>query len=134
VQRNPRCAKLFIPCYAAWFQKNVLLQLLCFILFGCTDKSQYSDVLHILFADMSMVINLVGNNPPLSYSQMLQLRSPLFASNTSTCLQLSYTALSYFSVRLACVTSNGTYSETLLYRFAFKQFSSHCFTNDVAHK
>jgi len=51
----------------------------------------------------------------LSYEHTLTLQSPSTSFNVESCLELTFTAQSQFSVKLVCVTFNGTYNEQPLY-------------------
>jgi hypothetical protein len=86
-----------------------------------TQENMHCNFIAILYfkmsSDMSLLISLAGENLQLLYNHTLQLRSPIFTSSSSTCLQLTFAALSYFSVRLGCVKGDKTYVERLLFRY-----------------
>ena len=69
-------------------------------------------------ADVSLAINLNevrGKNNKLSYEHTLTMQSPSTYFDVASCLVLMFTAQSQFSVKLVCVTYNGTYNERTLY-------------------
>jgi len=72
----------------------------------------------VLDVDLSLVVSLngaSGTNAELSYGHMLTLQSPPTSFDVESCLELMFTALSQFSVKLVCVTFSGTYNERPLY-------------------
>ena len=69
-------------------------------------------------ADVSLAIGLneaSGTNVQLGYEHTLTLQSPPTSFDVESCLELMFTALSQFSVKLVCVTFRGTYNERPLY-------------------
>lgn len=69
-------------------------------------------------ADLSLVISLngaSGTDAQLSYEHTLTLQSPPTSFDVESCLELMYTAVSQFSVKLVCLTLGGTYNERLLH-------------------
>jgi len=68
--------------------------------------------------DVSLVIALKGGSKTsvqLSYEHKLILQLPPTLFHVESCLELTYTALSQFYIKLACVAFDGTYSERPLY-------------------
>jgi len=69
-------------------------------------------------ADVSLVIKLneaSGTNLHLGHEYTLTMQSPPTSFEVASCLVLMFTAQSQFSVKLVCVTYNGTYKERPLY-------------------
>ena len=66
-------------------------------------------------AELSLVISLGKVISQLSYEHTLTLQSPSTSFDVESCLELTFTAQTPFSVKLACVTFNGTYNEQPLY-------------------
>jgi len=68
--------------------------------------------------ELSLVISLNEVSKEivqLSYEHTLTLQSPPTSFNVESCLELTFTAQSQFSVKLVCVTFSGTYNEQPLY-------------------
>ena len=68
--------------------------------------------------ELSLVITLyeaTEESVRLSYEHTLTLQSPPTSFNVESCLELTFTAQSQFSVKLVCVTFSGTYNEQRLY-------------------
>jgi len=64
------------------------------------------------------VISLKGASETkfrLSYEHTLTMQSPPTSLDVESCLELMFTALLPFHIKLACVTFNGTYNERPLY-------------------
>jgi len=69
-------------------------------------------------AEVTLAIKLKeerGTNAQLNYEHKLTLQSPPTSFDVESCLELMFTALSQFSVKLVCVTFSGTYNERPLY-------------------
>jgi len=72
----------------------------------------------LYMADESLSVSLNearGKNNQLSYEHSLAMQSPSTSFDVASCLELMFTAESQFSVKLVCVTYNGTYNERTLY-------------------
>ena len=68
--------------------------------------------------ELSLAISLNGaseKTSQLSYEHTLTMQSPPTSLDVDSCLELMYTALSQFYIKLACVMFNGTYDERPLH-------------------
>ena len=80
------------------------------------NKLQVKSILYVVEVSLAITLNEAnGANNKLGYEHTLTIQSPPTYFDVASCLELMYTAQSPFSVKLACLTFNGTYTELPLY-------------------
>jgi len=73
-------------------------------------------VLYVVEVSLAISLNEASEaNIKLGYEHTLTIQSPPTYFDAASCLELIYTAQCPFSVKLVCLTFNGTYNELPLY-------------------